>query len=155
MSGDGGRTVVPSLWRNRDFTLLWGSQTLSNLGSSINSLATPLLVLALTHSPVRAGVVGTVGLVVELVLRAPSGVLVDRLDRRRLLLACDAVRLVAVGVLALAVLGGYASVGLILAVGVVNAAGYAMFDTAERAALRSLVGAAQASTAVARNEARS
>src|SRR6266704_3690579 len=43
------------LWRNRDFLLLWSGQTISVLGTNISTLALPLLVLVLTHSPALAG----------------------------------------------------------------------------------------------------
>ena len=41
----------PSLWRNRAFNLLWGSQALSALGTSMSSLAMPLLTLGITGTP--------------------------------------------------------------------------------------------------------
>ena len=81
-----------SLWRNRDFTLIWLSQALSELGNSIAALAVPLLLLGSGHSPAQAGLVGTIGLVVIVVGRLPAGVLADRVDRRRVMLICDAVR---------------------------------------------------------------
>ena len=43
---------------NRDFTLLWVGETLSEVGSRVSTVAYPLLVLALTGSPTKAGVVG-------------------------------------------------------------------------------------------------
>jgi hypothetical protein len=46
------------LRRNRDFMVLWSSQVVSTVGSRVSSIAYPLLVLALTHSPAKAGVVG-------------------------------------------------------------------------------------------------
>lgn len=50
----------PSLWRNRDFGLLWSSQTLSDLGANATmlALALPLLVLSVTGSAVDAGLAG-------------------------------------------------------------------------------------------------
>ena len=46
-----------SLWRNRDYVLLWCGQAISEIGSSVSSLAFPLLVLAVTGSPAQAGIV--------------------------------------------------------------------------------------------------
>src|SRR5262245_15812614 len=76
------RPAPDSLWRNRDFNLLWGGQALSSLGSAMADLAFPLLVLALTGSPVAAGWVGTIALTVQVVVSLPSGFLVDRVNRR-------------------------------------------------------------------------
>lgn len=143
-----------ALWRNREFNLLWISQSLSDLGSSIASLAVPLLVLSMTGSAVRAGLVGTAGLVVTVLSRLPAGVVADRVDRRRIMLVCDAVRLLAFGVLGLAVLRGDPPFGLVVAVVVISAAGTAFFSTAEHSSLRSIVTSGQLPQAVARNEAR-
>ena len=143
------------LWRNRDFNLLWVSQSLSDLGNSISGLAVPLLVLELTGSPVQAGLVGTVGLVVMLVCRLPAGVLVDRVDRRRIMLACDAIRLVAYLVLGFVVLDGKASIAAIIAVTVITSGCSSLFGTAEHSSLRNIVGPGQLPAAVALNEARS
>ena len=46
-----------SLWRNRDYMLLWSGQALSDIGGAVSELAFPLLVLAVTHSPAQAGFV--------------------------------------------------------------------------------------------------
>ncbi|ASW54083.1 MFS transporter [Plantactinospora sp. KBS50] len=142
------------LWRNRSFNLLWGSQTLSDLGASMSALAIPLLVLALTGSPVQAGAVGTVLAVTRLVCRLPAGVLADRVDRRRTLLACDAVRIVGYVFLGVTILTGHVSLTAVIAVAVLDAACAVLFGTVEHAALASLVGREQLPDAVARNEAR-
>ena len=146
---------MTSLWRNREFTLLWTSQSLSDLGNAVASLAVPLLVLALTGSPVQAGIVATVVQIVDLACRLPSGVLADRLDRRRTMLGCDVVRLVLWVALGAAVATGRATLVVIIAVAVVDAIGSTLFQTAEQASLRSIVPAVQLPAAVARNEARS
>jgi MFS family permease len=143
-----------NLWRNREFNLLWISQSLSDLGNAIATLAVPLLVLALHYTPVQAGLVGTVGLVTMVVSRLPAGVLVDRIDRRRVMLCCDAVRLVAYLMLAVLVLHDAATLPLLVAVTVIGAAGNAFFGTAEHSALRNIVWPDQLPAAVARNEAR-
>jgi hypothetical protein len=46
------------LRRNRDFMVLWSTQVVSTVGTRVTSIAFPLLVLAVTHSPAKAGVVG-------------------------------------------------------------------------------------------------
>ncbi|HET6533030.1 MAG TPA: MFS transporter [Actinoplanes sp.] len=143
-----------NLWRNREFNLLWISQSLSDLGSAIATLAVPLLLLALHYTPVQAGLVGTIGLVTMVLCRLPAGVLVDRIDRRQVMLWCDAVRLIAYLTLAVVVLHDAATLPLIVAVTVIGAAGNAFFGTAEHSALRNIVWPDQLPAAVARNEAR-
>ncbi|GIE97531.1 MFS transporter [Paractinoplanes rishiriensis] len=146
---------MTSLWRNREFNLLWTSQSLSDLGDGVASLALTLLVLELTGSPVSAGLVGTATHLARLACRLPAGVLADRLDRRRVMVVCDLVRLAAFAALTAAVCTGRAGLPLILAVALVDAAAGALFGTAEDASLRSIVPVAQLPDAVARNEARS
>jgi hypothetical protein len=145
---------VSSLWRNREFNLLWSSQSLSDLGDAVAQLAMPLLVLALTGSAVRAGLVGTVAQVARLLSRLPGGVLADRVNRRRALLACDAIRLLAFAGLAAAVATGHVDLVAIVAVAVIDAICGTMFQTTEHAALRSIVEQSRLPDAVARNEAR-
>jgi MFS family permease len=145
---------VGSLRRNREFNLLWTSQSLSDLGGAVAQLAMPLLVLALTGSAVRAGLVGTVAQVARLLARLPGGVLADRVNRRRALLTCDAIRLVAFAALAAAVATGHVDLIAIVAVAVIDAMCGTMFQTTEHAALRSIVEPARLPDAVARNEAR-
>src|SRR4051794_23741262 len=94
------------LARNRNFLLLQGGQLLSTLGSQASGVAFPLLALALTHSPAKAGLVGFAGILPFPLLMLPAGVLVDRLDRKRVMIVCDAGRAVAM-----------ASLGIALAVG--------------------------------------
>src|SRR5262245_38318900 len=91
-AGERARPVSPSLWRHRDFLLLWGGQALSDVGGAISLLAYPLLVLALTHSPAQAGFVAALRALPAMLLSLPAGALVDRWDRRRVMLACDLVR---------------------------------------------------------------
>lgn len=86
-------TARPPLRRNRGFNAFWAAQILSVLGDSFTQLAVPLLVLDATGSVATAGlltgVMGTTAVVAGLF----AGVLVDRVDRRRLLVGCDLARM--------------------------------------------------------------
>ena len=81
---------------HRDFTLLWTGELVSTLGSQMSLVAFPLLVLsATTGSPAKAGVVGFAKTVPALLFYLPAGVLVDRHDRRRLMVAGNALGAIA------------------------------------------------------------
>lgn len=88
----------PSLRRNRGFNAFWAAQILSVLGDSFTQLAVPLLVLDATGSVATAGLLtgamGTTAVVAGLF----AGVLVDRVDRRRLLVGCDLARMLLLAV---------------------------------------------------------
>ena len=81
--------------RNPQFNIFWAGQTLSGLGDAFGFIALPLLVLSATGSLVHMGLVtGTFG-VGNLIAGLVSGAIVDRVDRRRLMIACDLIRAVA------------------------------------------------------------
>lgn len=93
---------APGLKHNRDFQLLWVGSSVSALGSRVSSIAYPLLVLALTGSPADAGLVGFSATIAYVIFQLPAGVLVDRWDRKLLMVVCDVGRGLAVGSIALA-----------------------------------------------------
>src|SRR5260370_23990447 len=93
--------IVP-LRRNRDFQLLWGGQAVSLLGSQTSKIAYPLLVLAMTGSPAKAGIAGSASMLGYLLFPLPAGGVADRYDRKRIMITCDAIRLAAVGSIAIA-----------------------------------------------------
>src|SRR5438874_6375361 len=90
------------LRRNRDFVLLQVGQALSTIGSSSSAIAYPLLVLAVTHSPPKVGLVGFARMVPYGLFALFAGVASDRLDRKRMMLTADAIRALAVASLAAA-----------------------------------------------------
>ncbi|GHJ15504.1 MFS transporter [Micromonospora sp. AKA38] len=147
--------MTTSLWRNREFNLLWTGQALSELGDAMALLAMPLLVLALTGSPVAAGLVGTAAGGARLLCRLPIGVLVDRVNRRHAMIVADVIRLAAFAGVGAAILTDRVTLPIIVALAVVDAICGSLFGTAEHAALRSIVPVAQLPLAMARNEARS
>jgi MFS family permease len=131
-------TALP-LRRNRDFALLQGGQLLSNAGSQVTAIAYPLLVLALTHSAVRAGVASFGRILPMALLAVPAGLAADRWDRKVVMIAADTLRLVAIGALATTVVVHRASFWLIVVVACIEGAGTALFNAAQPGALRAVV----------------
>ncbi len=86
MSAD---AAEPSLWRDRDFNVFWLGQTLSGLGDAFALVATPLLVLRATGSLHKMGTLTALVAVAHVLSGLVSGAVVDRVDRRRLMIACD------------------------------------------------------------------
>jgi MFS family permease len=147
-----GRRLGP-LWRNRDFILLWSGQVVSTIGTRITSIAFPLLVLAETHSPAQAGLVGFAQSLPYMLFYLPAGALVDRWDRKRVMLVADAGRAIALGSLALALALGTFELTHVIAVAFVEGALFVFFSLSESAALPQVVAKEQLSTAVAQNQA--
>jgi MFS family permease len=127
------------LRRNRDFVLLQAGQSLSAAGSQAASIAYPLLVLALTHSPAKAGVVGFATLLPGLLVGPVAGAAVDHFDRKRLMIASDVVRAAALGTLAATIYTGSVEFWMVPLVAFVDSAGSTVYNVASTAALRSVV----------------
>src|SRR5216683_4987362 len=77
------------LWRNLDYMLLWSGQMVSTIGSEVSTLAFPLLILAQTGSPAQAGFAGALRAFPYLVFSLPAGALIDRWNRKRVMILCD------------------------------------------------------------------
>ncbi|HEV2253604.1 MAG TPA: MFS transporter [Streptosporangiaceae bacterium] len=150
---DASGQAVP-LRRNRDFQLLWGGQAVSLLGSQTSKIAYPLLVLAMTGSPAKAGIAGFAAMLGYLLFPLPAGGLADRHDRKRIMIGCDAIRLLAVGSIAVAGWAAHITYVQVLAAGFAEGAATVFFGVAQRAALPMLVHPSQRSVAVSQNEAR-
>jgi MFS family permease len=135
-------TSVP-LRRNRDFMLLQAGQLLSNTGTESTSIAYPLLVLAVTGSAARAGVVSFARTLPWALLALPAGALADRWDRRWLMIAADGVRMLAIGCLAAAILLHRVAFWAIPLVAFVEGSGTVLFLAAHAGAMRAVVPARQ------------
>lgn len=145
---------MTGLWRNREFLVLWCTQVVSTLGAQVSGVAMPLLVLAVTGSPADAGLVGAAGTLPFLIGHLPAGPLVDRWNRRTILLVCEVVAGLAVISVPLAQWWGVLRVGQLVVVAFLQGLCFVFFGVAERAALPMIVPAALLPTAVAQNEAR-
>lgn len=145
---------VAPLRRNRNFRLLWIGQVLSDIGSEVGGIAYPLLVLSLTGSAVTAGLVATVASLAAFVVRLPAGSLVDRVDRRRVMVVCDAVRAAVLGALALGVALHVVDWPAVLVAAVVDRLGDTLFTPASISVLPTIVPSPQLEAAWAATEAR-
>jgi MFS family permease len=139
---------------NRDYRLLWGGQALSTAGFSASMIAFPLLVLAVTGSPAVSGLVLGVDAAAQLLAGLPAGALVDRWNRKTVMLWCEAVQGVGVATLVVSLWLDAVSVVQMIAVTASMGVCRALFTPAENAAVVRIVPAAQLSTAVAMNSAR-
>ena len=95
------------------FAKLWTASTLSALGTGLTVVAAPLYVSARTSNALIVSATTGVAMLPWLLFALPAGVLVDRVDRRRLMVAVDWARAAAMGVLAVAILGGWSSIVLL------------------------------------------
>ncbi len=155
MTASQANSMIPPLSRNRNYCVLWGSQALSEFGGSVAGLALPLMVLAVTSSPATVGLVLGTSAAASLLVGLPAGALVDRWDRKTVMLSCEVADVVSTISLVIALWWGVASVGHILLVAAVWGVCGAMFEPAEEACLPNLVPGEQLSTAVSMNAARS
>lgn len=142
------------LRRNRDFVLLQAGQLLSTFGSSMSTIAYPLLALAITGSAAKTGYVGAVEFA-PLVLVSPlAGVAADRYDRRRLMIASDVAGAASVGSLAAAVFTGHVTFWLILVVAFLDSTAAVFFRSGNSGAFRAVVPQSQLADAASVSMAR-
>ncbi|MGP3955772.1 MFS transporter [Nonomuraea sp. 3N208] len=139
---------------NRSYRLLWIGGAASALGSHASAIAMPLLVLALGGSATEAGVVGFAAGLPYLLAQLPAGVLVDRLDRRAVMIFCDVGRFLALGSVVLALAAGRPPLAQLVAVAFVEGVLTVGHQLAEQAAVRHVVTEEQLPEALSANEAR-
>jgi MFS transporter, DHA3 family, macrolide efflux protein len=124
------------LVRNRNFSLLWTGQLISLLGDRIHVIALGALVAA-AGTPLEVGLTFASTAIPSVILGPLAGVLVDRWDRRRTMIACDVVR----AVLVLAVPFAFqVHIGFVYALGFAVATVTLLFRPAKTAVVPSVVG---------------
>jgi predicted MFS family arabinose efflux permease len=133
--------------------LLWSGQVVSTLGSTASSIVFPLLILALTNSPAAAGVASALRAAPYLIFSLPVGALIDRWDRKRVMINCDVGRAIAVLSVSVAMWLDALTIWQIYMVAFVEGSLFVFFNIAEVAALPRVVPAAQLPQAAAQNEA--
>jgi MFS family permease len=129
-----------SLWRARDFRLLWIGETTSSLGSSVASVASPLVaVVTLQANTFTIGLLAAAAWMPWLLIGLPAGAWVDRLAKRPMMLACNIASMLFFASIPVAAWSGFLTVTQLLVVALLGGTAKVFFVTAYRAYLPTLV----------------
>lgn len=144
--------AAPPLWHNRNYLLLQGGQIVSFIGDQQQFIAFSLLILAITGSAVQAGIALSLGTIAVLVVSPLAGVFVDRWDRKKIMLTCDAGRALLILSIPLAFWFHVLSMPHIYVVVALAGVLGAIFDVAEVAALPNVVTQEQLPAALSQSQ---
>ncbi len=129
-----------SLWHHRDFGLLWGGQTVSELGSAVTVVALPLLaVLTLHATPFEVGTLEAATTAAFLLVGLPAGAILDRRTRRPVLMASDLGRAVLFGSIPVAAALGWLTLLQLYVVTLLGGVLRVFFDVSYQSYLPALV----------------
>lgn len=131
--------------------LFLSGQTISSVGTQISQLAFPLFILALTGSPAQAGIAGTLRVLPYLLLSLPAGALVDRWDRKRVMILCDTGRALSLGSVPLAFASGHLTLVQLYLVSLIEGTLFVFFNLAQVACLPRVVPKEQLPAAIGQN----
>lgn len=142
------------LWKNRDYRLLWLGQAVSSLGTGISQLALSLLILARPpHSPAAAGLALALGQLPFVLFGLPAGALVDRWERKRVMIICTIGLTLCLASIPVALATGYLTLIQLYIISFLAGTFTVFLQLAEIASLTWLVPKVQLNAAVAQNEA--
>jgi MFS family permease len=138
---------------HRDFRLFCSGQVVSQVGTWMQSVAQAWLVLELTNSPFRLGLVATLQFTPILLLSILAGVLADRLPKRRLLIATQSVMATQALTLAALVISGRVQYWHVAVMAAVYGLANALDNPARQSFVVEMVGKADLPSAIALNSA--
>lgn len=134
------KAAPASLWKNRTWLAIWIGHTISIIGDGFHSVALGLWVLQTTGSGTAMATIMAVRALTGVLLGAVAGTVVDRSDRRRLMVGMDLVRMVLVLVVAgLVARQGTPFLAIVVLSGLTSVAGQ-FFGPAMSASLANIVG---------------
>src|SRR5436309_977413 len=131
--------TVPEERLSLDFWKFWAGQTISNLGSSFTQWAVPLLVYRLTHSALNLGVATAATFLPYLLFGLVIGAWMDRIDRKRAMIALDSLNALVILSIPLVAQFGHLNVWWIYGVTFIQSTIFIAFSSGEFAAIPSLV----------------
>lgn len=131
--------ALPRALRHRDYTLLWGGQTVSVVGDGIYTIAIALEALRVSDHASTLAYVEAARVVPNALLLLVAGAFVDRLPRRLVVLGADALRGGAIAAVAVLAAAHALSVAELVALSAVVGVGDAFFYPAYRAIMPELL----------------
>lgn len=123
----------------RPFNKLLGATVISSIGTGMHAAALPLLVLQLTDDPLALGLVVVALEVPWVLVSLHAGVLVDRLDRRQVMMWSDAGRCAVLVGLVVMFLTSQVNLAWLVVAAFALGVGQVFFDVAAQAAIPDLV----------------
>jgi len=133
-------TDGPSLWRQRDFLLLWSGQTVSEMGTAVTEVALPLLaVVTLKASTFQVGLLTAATTLAFAVIALPAGAMVDGAAKRSVMTVCNLLRLVIIGSVPVAAEFGVLTMAQLYAVAVAAGVCSVFFDVSYQSYVPSLI----------------
>lgn len=120
--GDGVR-----LW-NTSFLLLWQGQLVSAMGDAVYAIALGFWILAVTGSTAMMGTLMAVSTLPRILVAPFAGVVVDRSDRKRIIVVMDAVRGLAILLVGLAAYTDSLQIWMVFVAGIIISLGSAFFN---------------------------
>jgi MFS family permease len=145
------RRTFASLRRHRNYRLFFSGQIVSVSGTWMQNIAAAWVVLQLTHSPVAVGVLALCQFLPFTVLGLFAGVLVDRFDARRTVIATQASAMALAGILAVLVVAGHVTVNEVYVLTALRGAVLVLDAPARQALTFQMVGRDELPNAVALN----
>jgi MFS family permease len=146
---------LASLWRNWRFQLLWVGSGSAYLGMGVADFAYPVVILVLTRSPILAAAFGAIQLTFSIVAGLPAGALVDRWDRRRLLIGAELGRAAMAASVCVALALGHLTIVHLMVVAAVLGAVGPLGASARMLVVRAVVPPAQLTQALTQDQVRS
>ncbi|MGB2572069.1 MFS transporter [Micromonospora citrea] len=138
------RTARVQLWRHRNFALFWAGQTAGELGIRVSGVALPLLAAdALGASVLQVSLLTSLAWLPYLLFSLPAGLLVDRVEPRRLMVGCDLGRAALMLAVPVAALVGHLTLPLLYAVVGLSGVLTVLFTVAYKTVLPRLVASEQ------------
>jgi MFS family permease len=116
-----------SILQKRSLRYIFGANVISMLGSGMNAAAVAWYILQATHSEIALGTFAVVQTIPALLLLPFTGVIIDREDRRRLVMMLDAARCVIILAVSLLAFAHRVKVWELYAMNMLVAAGFWMF----------------------------
>ncbi len=129
---------MKEMWRNRGMRLIFTANLVSMIGSGMNSAAVIWYILQATHSEVSLGALIALQTLPSLLLLPFTGVIIDREDRRHLMLWLDGARGAIIFLVALLVLSHHVRLWHVYAMNILVAIGFWMFFPTVNALIQEL-----------------